>query len=412
MSVAVISLTALVLALLASCVLRLNVGLLAIVLAWAVGVYAGGMRPDEVMAGFPTSLFLTLLGVTLLFTQAHVNGTLDRITQRAVRFCRGNLAVMPVMVFALTAALSSIGPGNIASTALMAPVGMAVAGRYGIPPLLMAIMIANGANAGSLSPIAPTGIVANNIAVRIGLAGAQWPMYAGNLAAHAVTACGGYLLLGGWRLLSRRTDRPAPEAGAAPFEGRHQLTAGLIAALVAGVVFFRVNVGMAAFAGAAVLTLANAADEGRSIRELPWNVIIMVTGVTMLIAVLEKTGGMDLFTDLLARTATPATSTAVAAFFTAVISLYSSTTGVVLPALLPTVPGLIERMGGGDAMALVSSINVGSHLVDVSPLSTLGALCLAAAPPGTDRRVLFNQLLAWGLSMTIAAPIFCWIFFA
>ena len=62
-------------------------------------------------------------------------------------------------------------------------------------------------------------------------------------------------------------------------------------------------------------------------------------------------------------------------------------------------------------MALVSSMTVGGHLVDVSPLSTLGALCLAASPPGTDNRRLFNQLLAWGLSMTIVAPVICWVCF-
>jgi hypothetical protein len=62
-------------------------------------------------------------------------------------------------------------------------------------------------------------------------------------------------------------------------------------------------------------------------------------------------------------------------------------------------------------MAVVSSMVVGGHLVDVSPLSTLGALCLAAAPAGTDSRRLFNQLLAWGLSMTVVAAIVCGIFF-
>jgi hypothetical protein len=138
---------------------------------------------------------------------------------------------------------------------------------------------------------------------------------------------------------------------------------------------------------------------------------MMVTGVTVLISILEKTGGMGLFTDFLARLATPATSTAVTAFSTGLVSIYSSTTGVVLPAFLPTVPGLIQRMGGGDAMALVSSMNTGGHLVDVSPLSTLGALCLAAAPPGTDNRALFNKLMAWGLSMTVVGALVCWIFF-
>src|SRR6185503_11452064 len=134
-------------------------------------------------------------------------------------------------------------------------------------------------------------------------------------------------------------------------------------------------------------------------------VIMMVTGVTVLIALLEKTGGMELFTALLARVATPHSVTAVTAFFTGLISIYSSTSAVVLPTFLPTVPGLIERLGGGDAMAIVSSMNVGAHLVDVSPLSTTGALCLAAAPFGSDNRALFNKLLAWGLSMTIVGSL-------
>ncbi len=111
----------------------------------------------------------------------------------------------------------------------------------------------------------------------------------------------------------------------------------------------------------------------------------MVCGVTVLIGVLERTQGMDLFTDLLARVSTPGTVTGVIAFVTGIVSVYSSTSGVVLPAFLPTVPGLVERLGGGDALAIASAMNVGGHLVDLSPLSTIGALCLAALPP-TDRR--------------------------
>jgi hypothetical protein len=307
-------------------------------------------------------------------------------------------------------------------------------------------MIANGGSAGSLSPIAPTGIIVNGITTKIGLLNVQWTLYVNNLIVHTAVAFSGYLLLGGWRLFVRPARVPAPVAGVPsaaaapgapvaagmgarpdgvsgsatlpaarasddPFETRHWLTTVVIATLIIGVIFFGLNVGMSAFAGAAVLTLLHAADESEAIRGMPWKVIMMVTGITVLVSILEKTGGMGLFTDFLARLATPATSTAVTAFFTGLVSIYSSTTGVVLPALLPTVPGLIQRMGGGDVMALVSSMNTGGHLVDVSPLSTLGALCLAAAPPGTDNRALFNKLMAWGLSMTVVGALVCWVFF-
>lgn len=443
MSLAAISLAALVVALAVSCVSQLNIGFLALVLAWVVGVYFGGMRPEQVLAGFPTALFITLVGVTLLFAQAQNNGTLDRIAQRAVRLCRGIPGLIPMMFFGLTAALSSAGPGNIAATALMAPLGMAAAGRYRISPFLMAIMIANGASAGSLSPIAPTGVIVNGLVAKIGLPDARWTIYGNNFLAHAAVAFAGYLLLGGWQLLRRGAASAAPNpaydalpayagvgggdfgrdprsgpatlaaADQAPpaLEWPHALTLVVIAALIVGAVAFNVNVGMAALAGALILTLARAASDSAAIKAMPWGVIMMVTGVTVLVALLEKTGGMDLFTAFLGRLATPATVTAVTAFFTGLVSIYSSTTGVVLPAMLPTVPGLIAHIGGGDPMAIVSSMNVGGHLVDVSPLSTLGALCLAAAPPGTDTRRLFNQLLAWGMSMTIVAAVVCWIFF-
>jgi di/tricarboxylate transporter len=168
---------------------------------------------------------------------------------------------------------------------------------------------------------------------------------------------------------------------------------------------------MAALVGATILSLAKAGDEKEAIKRMPWGVVLMVCGVTVLIGVLEKTQGMSLFTDLLASVSTPGTVSAVVAFATGIVSVYSSTSGVVLPAFLPTVPGLVERLGGGDPMAIASSMVVGGHLVDLSPLSTIGALCIAALPPGADSRQLFNQLLAWGMSMVVVGTAVCWVLF-
>jgi di/tricarboxylate transporter len=423
-NLAVLSLSALVLALALSSLSTVNVGFLAIVLAWLVGVYAGGQSVDQVIAGFPTSLFLTLVGLTLLFSMAQVNGTLDRITHKAVRRAAGSPGVIPFVFFFLTNILASVGPGHIAATALMAPLAMAAAGRYGIPAFLMAIMVANGASSGSLSPIAPTGVVVEGITTNdLGMGDVRWAIYGNNLIAHLVIAWTGYLVLGGWKLLRRKNLRPAAasqEAGPAeaghykedaPLTWKQWLTCAVIAGLVVSVVFLKLNVGLAAFAGAVILTLARAADENAAVKAMPWGVIMMVSGVTLLVTMVDKAGGMALFADFLARLATPATVTAVAAFFSGVISIYSSTIGVVLPALLPTVDDLIMNIEGGDALAIVSSMIVGGHVVDVSPLSTLGALCMAAAPPGTNARQLFVQLLLWGISMTVVAAAVCWVLF-
>jgi len=410
MSLAGISVAALVLAIALSCFTQINVGILAIALAWIIGVYLGGMPVKQVAAGFPVDLFLTLAGVTLLFAQAQVNGTLERIAQHAVRSCRGKAGLMPVMFFFLGAALASMGPGNIATAALLAPAAMATARRMNISPFLMAIMVGNGANSGSLSPFAPTGIIVNGLMDRIGLQGHELANWLNNFAAHAAVAFTGYLLFGGLALM-RKPGGEAVYKDDSAFEPKQWITVGVIATLVLSVLIFKVNIGMAAFACAGLLALFRAADDGEAIRKMPWNTLLMVSGVTVLIALLEKTQGIELFASWMARVSTPTTVTAVVAFITGLVSVYSSTSGVVLPAFLPAIPALIQKLGGGSALAIASSMNVGGHLVDVSPLSTIGALCLAGVLDPIESKALFYKLLVWGLSMCAVGAVFSYLFF-
>jgi len=409
-NIAALSLAAFAVAVLLSSFTPINVGFVSIALAFVVGAGFGGMPVQEVAAGFPGSLFLVLAGVTLLFSQARVNGTLENVARRSIRLARGNLGWIPIIFFLLAAALSAAGAGNIAATALLAPVAMAAAGRTGISAFLMAIMVATGASAGGLSPFAPTGVIANGILARIGITGAAWPTFFNTLAAASFVGMGGYLVLGGARLFARRAEA-AVVTEKSPLRWNQKLTLSVIALLIVAVVFFRLDVGVGAFLAATVLTLARAADESEAVKAMPWNTIVMVCGVTVLISMLEKTGGMDLFTALLAKFSNRTTVTGVIAFVTGLVSVYSSSSGVVLPAFLPVVPGLIQKLGGGDPLAIASSINVGAHLVDVSPLSTLGALCLACAPASEDRSRLFRKLLAWGLSMSVVGALVCWVFF-
>jgi Na+/H+ antiporter NhaD/arsenite permease-like protein len=426
MDLAWISLAALLLVMVVSCTNTVNAGLLAIALAWILGIYVATAfgRPLEMkqlVAGFPTDLALTLIGVTLLFSQAQVNGTLDKVARFAVGACRGDLGLIPLMFFLLTAILSSIGAGNIAGSALMAPLAMTMAHRTGIPAFLMAILIAHGALAGALSPVSPTGIIADKLMhTELGLSGFEIRLYLYNLAANAFVGLAGYLLFGGWRLFGRKhQETPAPSNAtdaptstpAATWTWANTVTSLVIAALIIGVVFFQVHVGMGAFAAAVILTVLRAADERKSMQLIPWGVILMVCGVTVLTSLLEETGGLDRFAQLVSRVSTPRTVTGVIALLSGILSVYSSTSGVVLPALLPTVPKLIAQLGGGDPFAIACSVVVSGHLVDSSPLSTVGALCIASAPLDENRQTLFNQMLAWGLSMALVAAVGCYLFF-
>jgi Na+/H+ antiporter NhaD/arsenite permease-like protein len=324
-----------------------------------------------------------------------------------------------------------MGPGNIATAALIAPMAMTTANRFAIPPFLMAIMVGNGANAGSLSPFAPTGIIVSGLMTRIGMPGHELQTYLALLAAHASVAFAGYFLFGGLRLFrDARIVNPvsempngSPAQSEDRFEPRHWFTLAVIGTLILSVLWapimrvlgfeglaFEVNVGLGAFVGAVVLVLTGSADDGEAIKRMPWRVIVMVCGVTVLIALMERAQGVDLLVSLVARFSTGETVTGVVAFLTGIISVYSSTSGVVLPAFLPMVPGLAAELGGASPLAIASSMNIGGHLVDVSPLSTIGALCIAGAPV-EESRSLFNKLLAWGLSMSVVGAIVCYVLF-
>jgi Na+/H+ antiporter NhaD/arsenite permease-like protein len=404
-----LSLVALLLAIVFSCTSRVNVGILALALAWIFGLI-GGAGPDEVVKSFPALLFVTLAGVTLLFAIAESNGTLERLAAAALRLARGDARVLPILLFFIACAVSTVGPGAIASVALVAPMAMAVARRAGTTPFLTALAVTNGANAGNLSPVSAVGVIANTKMAEAGLGGHELKVWAANFAAHLVVGAAAYLLLGGLRSPGGEAPPVDPAAVRPAFSRAQWLTVALIAVWIAGVLVGGVPLGLAAFAAAAVLILLRAADETDALRRMPWPAILMVTGMSALVGVVERTGGMALFTSLLARLASPSTVNGVIAFVTGVISTYSSTSGVVLPAFLPAVPGLVRELGGGDPLAIALSINVGASVVDVSPLSTLGALCVAAVADPEASRDLFRRLMVWGLSMTVAGGLLCQAF--
>ena len=194
------SLLALLVAIVLSCTSRVNVGLLAFALAWIAGLSRGRRRPRR--EELPGALFVTLAGVTLLFALAEANGTLERAgRRRPCSLARGDARrILPVLLFAIACAISTVGPGAVASVALVAPMAMAVGRRAGIPPFLTALAVTNGANAGNLSPISAVGVIANTKMAEAGLGGHEVKVWAANFAAH--------VLVGGGRL--RRPRRPAP----------------------------------------------------------------------------------------------------------------------------------------------------------------------------------------------------------
>lgn len=436
---AIMSIVALLIVVIISCVNEdLNVGFLGIAFAIIVGGIWGETTAAKVMGYFPTGLFMILVGVTFLFGMAQTNGTMEKLTAYSVRLCKGNTAFMPLIIFVLTTFVTTIGPGNIAGTALMAPVAMAIATRIGMPAFLMTLIVVGAANGAAFSPFAPTGIISNGIIAKMAgglgitdLSGLAWKIHFNSEIAQGLVNIGGFFILGGWAWIKKQRGEtlnidelaPKPE----PFNKHQILTLSMVGILILLVVLpglpatkalfsktvlnLLSNVGSIAFMLAGVLMLTGSGDSKAAIKVMPWGVMLMVCGVTVLIEVMDKAGGLNALVKVIGAISTPTTVNAWLGLITGAISAYSSSSGVVMPMFLPMVPGLIKEVGGGNPIAMISSINIGAHLVDTSPLSTLGALCIACAGEHEDKAKLFRNLLIWGLSMSVVGAIVCYIFF-
>ena len=437
---ALVSILALVILVGISCVNEdLNVGFLGIAFGIIVGGVFAGTPASKVMNAFPLSLFMILVGVTFLFGMAQTNGTMEKLTAYSVRACKGNTALVPLIIYILCTFVTTIGPGNIAGCALMAPVSMAIASKVKMPAFLMTLLVVGACNGAAFSPFAPTGIISNGLIAKMAgelglspdyLNTLAWKIHFNSELAQGFVNIGGFFVMGGLKWIREQKgaaldiDELAPKPE--PFNAAQTTTLLMVALLVLLVVVpglpgikgtlpkmltnMLSNVGSISFVLSIVLMLTGYGDSKAAVKVMPWSVIMMVCGVSVLIDVMDKAGGLNFLVEVMASVAGPTTICFWTAFVPAVISAYSSSSGVVMPMFLPMTPGLVE-LTGGDAISIISAINVGSHLVDTSPLSTLGALCIAAAPEYEDKGVLFRKLLIWGLSMSIVSGIVCYVFF-
>lgn len=416
MTLTAICVAALVAVVATSCATNANVGLLALAVAWVIGAWvAPALGVDltaKAVAGlFPADLFLTLAGVTMLFTIARSNGTLGHATAAAERLCRAAPALLGPLFFCLAAAVSAAGAGNVPTAAVLAPPAMLAAARVGVSPMVMMVMVGHGAIGGGLSPITPMGVVADEKLADMGLGGHAGYTFGMNLLVNAVVAAGGYLLFRGWgRTAGSDVDRPEAPA-ADPWSWRQVASLAAVAVVIAAAAGWSVHVGFAALAAATVLLLIGCGTERETLRDMPWSVILMVCGMSVLVALCERTGAVAEIGRWIAACATPATLTGWLAGLTGLVSVFSSTSGVVLPTFLPMVPEVIRHLGAepstASLLSAATAINVGSNVVDVSSVSTIGALCVAACPDDADRRRLYRQGLAWGLAMTAVGAAVC-----
>ena len=184
------------------------------------------------------------------------------------------------------------------------------------------------------------------------------------------------------------------------FNKNQKITLVGIVALVIGVLIFELNVGLLAFTIGLALLLFKVANEKKVISGIPWSTLILITGVNVLMSIVIGLGGINLLATGLASIMTPKTAPSLLGLSAGIMSWFSSTSGVVMPTLIPTVNGILENVGGNiSALALVSAITNTAHVAGTSPISTGGSLGLASyvqtskASDEEQRKLFVQQFL-------------------
>ena len=418
MSLSVVAFLVLVVAFAWGSVTAVNAGLIAIVAAYAVGVLLAGLTVAQVTAQFPANLFFVLLGATLLFSIVRVTGTIDLLAAWAERLAQGRRVRVPVLMFALTAVLATAGAFTPAAVAIVAPVALALGARFGISALAMGLVIVQGANAGAFSPVNPFGVVANDMLARANAPGDSLALYLYCFLFNAVVAAVAYVLVQWWasRSAGEAADVAAgAEGGADPSAGEavgldaiRALSLLGIASLLVLTLGFGLDVGVAALFASLVLIAIRPGIQKPALAGVPWSAILLVTGIVTYVGVLEEIGAIAELQASIATLGSSSVATLVTSYVVGFVSAFASTTGTlgaITPVVVPLATDpLLTPLG------VVTTIAIASSVVDVSPMSTSGALLMASAQP-RDEALFFRALLVYAIVMIGVVPLLAWLIF-
>ena len=408
-------------------VLPINMGALAYVAAWLVGMYSLNMDEKEILAGISADLVLTLIGVTYLFAIAKNNGTVDLIVTTAVKAVGGRVALIPWVMFAITGVLTAIGAVSPAACAIIGPIALGFAGKYRISPLMMGMMVVHGAQAGGFSPISIYGVITNSVMRDEGLDVSEMTVFLSSLVINLVLAAILFVVLGGRKLFDERIDPDdvAESNGDGASDGRHdddsdvktdagitstrtQQTLTLVAFLGVAVValIFDKNIGFVAITAAVLLAMLSASEHRTAVEQIAWPTVLLVAGVSTYATILTEAGSPEFVGGWAAGLGAAILGALILCYVGGVVSAFASSTAL-LPVIIPIAIPLIAE-GGISAGLFVAALVVSSTIVDVSPFSTNGALMLANRPDSIEEPVYYKQILTYSAIIVVVGPALVW----
>lgn len=391
---------------------KTNVGLVALLLSLLFGRYIG-LTDAAILKGFKASLFITLMGVTLLFSILNNNGTIELLAKKIVSLTGKNNYLLPICMFALGFALTTVGPGAIPILAIMPAFAVPIAKAHGYNPLMLAFIGCFGAFGGRVSSITPEGILTYDVLQQFGIPTAQAlpQIYAAQTVTALLMAVAAFIYYKGYKPLSVTETK---EETCQPFNKKQLLSLlGLIITTVS-VIAFKFNVGIMSFAVSAVLLCCQVADEQKCIKAVPWGVLIMVSGVSALMNLVIQTGGIKTLTAALTTFMNTRTASAIMVSTASIMSLFSSGLGVVFPTLLPTVQEIGHSVGVSP-IQMASMVLIGGTATGISPISSAGGLILATmmADAGQEKKAdemkIFMELTGWAIAILLGLIAISWL---
>ncbi len=374
---------------------KINVGILAVA-AGVIAVRLFGMTDKDLIGGFSSSMFVTLVGITLLFATINATGALDLLARKIIALAGNKVWVIPIVIYIAGFVIAGVGPGAVPALAIIPALGVTIALEVGYNPVMLALIGECGLMAGRMTPITPEAAIIT-AAAESGLGNVMPAILACQTLVTIVFSVVLFFIFKGYRV--KAPEKAMNLRDLEKFNGK-QITSlcGILAMLVL-IIFCNVNIGLSAFFVAAVLLLFHVAEDGACLKSLPWSTIVMVLSVGALMNIVDAAGGIDLMSNALSSIMTPFTATPFMGISAGLLSMVSSALGVVYPTMMPMSVDIAAEVGGNiNPVALMAAVGAGGSLSGVSPLSTGGALILAALGTakkdfnGPEERKTFLQL--------------------
>lgn len=355
---------------------KMNIGVLALGFSLILG-YLGKVPTRDIIRGFNASLFLMLAGVSMLFGIAQHNGTLKLIVKKMIQASGKRAYLMPIMMYVVMYFITFLGAGTIAGFALSALFGIPLAKELDSDPFLLTTMGQLGSIGGGIAPWAPTGIIGLELAKNAGITGnLSTTMMINTFLATAFASLISYIIMKGYKLKPSVKEKEILK-----FSKNQKVTLLAIFAMVIGVAGFNMNIGFLAFFISVILILLKIGTEKEALSSIPWNTLLLISGMGILMNLVVILGGIKILAETLALLMTPRTSASILALTSGVMSLFSSTSGVVMPTMIPTIPVVQESLNLYSvipAALLLSAVINGSSPSGLSPVSTGGAFVMAS----------------------------------